>query len=485
MPDFPVNSNFYQRSTKGLPPNSLLNLYAEPTESAAGRRVVLHGTPGLQEFVDLGEGDTPVQGIFAKDGAFNSFPFAVCNNKLFRFDIDGNVQEIGEMPNLGDKAGPVRFANSDTELVILGLQGKPYLYDGASLSEITVSRGEVTDVAHIGGYFVYVNPFNGEYYFSEVLDAADIGGLNFATAEDQADGIVACEVLQRDIWFFGRETIEIWNLSGSQTQPFVPRAGSVITRGILARDSLVKANNGLYFMGEDRMVYTVNGFTLERISTHAIEEILESLDSTNAEDIYGWQHTWEGHKFVCWAVPGHGTLCFDIVTGLWHQRSTLTSNKQAFGQLPAYRVFSYTYHYNAHFAGGTDGKIYELKDNVFTDGDLLIKRQFTTTLPIRQNYPHFNLALDMSRGFGMSPGNVSGIPPENQVPRFELEISDNLGRSWEVPQVVEFGDDGDYDTVPVWRALGQARPPGRTLRFTITDPTRVTIWGLRVNDRDL
>jgi hypothetical protein len=62
--------------------------------------------------------------------------------------------------------------------------------------------------------------------------------------------------------------------TGAADFPFERQGNAFIERGCIDRDSIVKLDNGTFFVGDDRIVYKLDGYTPCRVSTHAVEKTL-------------------------------------------------------------------------------------------------------------------------------------------------------------------------------------------------------------------
>ena len=75
-------------------------------------------------------------------------------------------------------------------------------------------------------------------------------------------------------------------------------------------------------MGEDGIFYRLNGFNPQRISTFAMEHAWAQYPQKYL-DSSCFVLDQEGHKFIIINFPsGNATWCYDISTGLWHQRES-------------------------------------------------------------------------------------------------------------------------------------------------------------------
>jgi hypothetical protein len=104
-------------------------------------------------------------------------------------------------------------------------------------------------VAYAGARFYYLEKGSDVWWFSALDDATSIDGLAFATAESAPDANVGLAVLTDEVWFFGEETVEPWYQTGDADAPLQRAQGRKFEKGCPARESIVKLDNTLFFVG--------------------------------------------------------------------------------------------------------------------------------------------------------------------------------------------------------------------------------------------
>jgi hypothetical protein len=83
-------------------------------------------------------------------------------------------------------------------------------------------------------------------------------------------------------------------------------------------------DNGLFWLGADArgqgIVYRANGYTGQRISTHAVEWQIQQYSTLTDAIAYTYQQ--DGHSFYVLTFPsGNATWVYDVATGAWHERA--------------------------------------------------------------------------------------------------------------------------------------------------------------------
>lgn len=206
----------------------------------------------------------------------------------------------------------------------------------------------------------------------------------------------------------------------------------------------------MIFVGNDRIVYRLDGYTPVRISTHAIEYLLR-----DATYVRAFTYDQEGHKF-CIMTTDRGTAGFDIAVGAWHMRkSWQMTTWRANGAVSAYGM--------TLISSSLDGKLFRLDFDTFSeDGDPIEMVIDLPTIEGGRDYKTMD-AFEVTCETGV--GNAA-VPN----PQIMLSYSDNGGRTYSSEMWRALGAVGTYMTRAVWRKLGIFRQ--RQMRLKITDNVR-------------
>jgi hypothetical protein len=346
------------------------------------------------------------------------------------------------------------MAANYTELCIAA-GGTGYVYSGGVLS--TPLPFDVSDVLYADGYMLWVVQDSEQFFISALDDALTYDAADIASVEGFPDNIVGGVNDHRDIQWMGGVSTEIFYNSGNGDFPFERQGNAFIERGCFDRDSIVKIDNSVAFVGNDRIVYTLNGYQPQRVSTHAIEYLLRDATYTRA-----WTYSQEGHKFYVLECD-RGTVVFDCATGTWHKRKSWGSDFwRCAGVVEAYNMVVLTDRAN--------GNLYTASLDVFTEnGDPI---EFELELPtVEAGRARVQMmAFEVTFEGGVGNGAV-----EN--PQVMLTYSDDGGHRWSNEMWRSMGRVGEYRTRAVWRRLGQFR--NRQIKLRITDAVRrlvISYW---------
>lgn len=453
----------YKHDSLPLSSQRLVNAFAESQPRTAKNNVSVHGCHGIVEFATCGFG--PIRGgIEVQDVAY-----FVSGEEFWSVSSDGTSQLLGSGITGG---GTVSMDGSDEEVVIVnGTNG--YIFDIAGNSFSAIGDADfnaANTVALINSVFVYDWAGTNKFFCSQELDAGNIDALDFASAESSPDGVVCVRNRNGLLMVFGTHSLESWDHTGASDFPFSKIKGGTIDRGIAGPYAIVDEDASLFFLGDDRVFYRLNGLQVIRISTHAIERTWQ--DYTRVDDAFCFRLPVDGHKFIYITFPTAGaTFGFDIATGLWHERMSWDPR----GSELKWRVSCAVPVYNKILVGdGNSGKIGYLDRRTYTEfGDpSLMLAVFPPIYPNGKNTSLPCFEVDMETGVGLSTGQGSD-------PQVMLEYSTDGGRTYSAPQQWRtMGAIGAYQTRLQWRELGSAFH--WTFKLSVTDPVKRTITGARL-----
>lgn len=472
MPAVQWASQAYERSDYGLPPELCVNMFPEPGAAAgSGEPYALIPREGRVSFADTGE--MVCEGGFQKDGVADGKLITVHSSRVYATDQFGQSSYIGA---LDLPLGPVRFASNRSQIVMLAPSGNVFRTDGNIVSQIidTDLPTPVQDITAIDQRIVYAVRGDDQFYWSEILEAQTVIGASFATAEREADELVAVQRSNQALWLMGREVSEAWGGTGGVSESaFAPIPGAVMERGCAARGSVINADNSMFFLGDNGIFYRVgNGYAPERRSTFAIEERASAeIDKGNNDQILCWTYTRGGHEQIGLRLPTEGTFVLDVSTGRWWEARTW--QEATYQKIFAVQAFD-----TVLVGEANSGVISELSPSAFTDNGATIERVATANTPVDRKTPAFAFRINVVEGQGTQTGQGS-------EPEIMLDWSDDgEGRVWSKERRFRIGRAGQYAKRVIARLAGVMKPPGRIWRVRITDPVNFTLRKAGLNDID-
>jgi hypothetical protein len=353
-----LGSSYVARSVNAADAR-MVNLFPEVIPEGGKDAAFLSRAPGLRLLANMGDG--PIRGMWQ----FNGYGYAVSGETLYKIDTLWNTTAIG---TVSGSSGPVSMSDNGTQMFI-ACNGPSFIYNSQTFEFKQIDDpdfpGAVT-VGYIDGYFVFNEPNSQKVWITSLLDGTSIDPLDFASAEGSPDGLVSLIVDHREIWLFGTNSVEVWYDSGAADFPLSPVQGAFNEVGCIASFSVAKLDNGIFWLGADArgrgIVYRANGYTAQRISTHAVEWQLQQYE--NMSDAIAYTYQQDGHSFYVLIFPSaNSTWVFDVATNLWHERAAFINGSFTRHRSNCQMSFS-----NEIVVGDHElGNIYAFDLNVFSD----------------------------------------------------------------------------------------------------------------------
>jgi hypothetical protein len=299
--------------------------------------------------------------------------------------------------------------------------------------------------------------------------------LDFASAEGSPDGVVGLIVDHREVWIFGTNSVEVWYDAGTQDFPLQRIQGAFNEIGCASAYTIAKMDNGVFWLGSDArgrgIVYRANGYTGQRISTHAVEWHIQQYGSLSDALAYTYQQ--DGHAFYVLIFPNANTTwVYDVATQAWHERAGWNNGEFTRHRSNCQMVFN-----NEIIVGDFEnGNIYSFDMEVYADNSQIQKwLRSWRALPTGQNNlkrtTHHSLQLDCEAGVGLNLGQGSD-------PQVMLRWSDDGGHTWSNEHWSPLGKIGAYGQRTFWRRLGMTlKLRDRVYELSGTDPNKIAIMG--------
>lgn len=335
----------------------------------------LETCPGLRESLWLGASSAPIRGMHDLEGQL----YFVSGQTLYRKRVDGGVDALGLIPGVSRvQMTHNQFKTGYQLLVENGQGGGGYVY-----STVDNTFAKITDEGYPGSissdyldsYTLGVEPLGRYWFHSNLADATDYNTLDRYEAEASPDKIVGLAVSQFEVVVFGQRTVEFFFNSGGQTGTFQNRRQS-ITRGCASRHTIQKLDNSLFWLGDDGIVYRLDGYAARRISTQPLEKAIAGYNWSEAIS-YVWED--RGYKVYYLTFPGGLTFGYDVVTGLWTRR-------QSFG-MDRWRLSHIVKSGNTWYGGDFQtGRIWVIEWDYYLEGQSpMIRRHVTGVLHDNQS----------------------------------------------------------------------------------------------------
>lgn len=450
MTSFPFVGQSYTTRAIDFDLQRSVNIYPVVSETQTSKAVSgLQGTAGLLQFSNPASGE--VRGGWNAEGRC----FVVVGNTLYEQFSDGTTTSRG---TLLTSTGFISMSDNGSQLCVVDNPNGYVLTLGTNaFQQITDPDwpGAVT-VTYLDGYFIFVEPDSGTFFISAINDGTDIDALDFATAEGSPDNLLCAVALHEQLWLVGEESTEIWADTGAADFPFERIQGAFIEYGCVSSGSVSTTANTIFWLGQDAQgagtVWMATGYQPQRVSTFAIEYLLQQYDLTDCTS-YTYQE--DGHYFYILNIPSaNTTLAYDIGVQSWHEKCYFNLST---GQYERHRGQCHVYAFGKHLIGDyANGIIYDQSLNYYDDNGnpkrwMRICPHINDTDDLDYIY-YSRLQIDMQTGVGLITGATADITPQ-----IMLQWSDDGGHKWSNEHWRSAGAIGEYSTRCIWRRIGRSR----------------------------
>lgn len=469
--ELPIGDGFYKSNSLPVSSQECLNWYVHVPEAASLSPKQLYGTPGITQVATSGVGANRGAHLMAGKAYF------VNGTTLYRLNADETMTSLGAISG----SGRVWMADNGTQLCILVPGGSGYIFtEPSTLAEITdtdfTANGNPIAVCFVDGYFVFTTDTK-KFIISDINNGLSYNALDFGSAESSPDGALVPTVFKNQLFIVGEITTEAFSNIGGPDFPF-QRSGLFLDEGTVSPFSVVSATETFMFIGggknETPAVYALSGNSTQKVSTTAIDELLQDLTQSQLANVFGFSYAQSGHYFVGFTLPTT-TIVFDTTTGLWHERKSYYVEEGETVEVP-YRVSSLVSTGGKIYAADTiDGRIGVVSPDVYTEYGNDVKR-VASTQPFQNNFqPYFVPYLELTVESGV--GNSSDPDPQ-----IVLERSLDGGKTFTYSRARPMGKVGEYQRRAVWRRLGRVSRFD-LYRFTLSAPVKPVIIALTADIR--
>ena len=318
----------------------------------------------------------------------------------------------------------------------------------------------------VDNYFVYNDPDTQQWAASDLLSPIT-NPLSFGSKDGAPDDLVSLIVDHREVYLLGEQSSEVWVDVGAQPFPFQRIPGTSTQHGIVAKNSMARVGNSFAYVSRNirgqGMIVQMNGYSPQRISTHAVEN---TLVNQYIDDAIAWTYQLEGHECYVVTFPTLNlTWVYDVSTNMWH-KWLYTNN---LNQYERHRGNCCAVFQGKVLVGDYEnGQIYQLDPNNYTDNGQKVRRlrrcpHIVTDLQ-RQFFDE--LQIQFQPGVGLQTGT-------GENPQAMLRWSNDGGSTWSNEYWVSIGKIGRYVNRAIWRRLGWSRD--RIFEVVVTDPVKAVI----------
>jgi len=460
---FPLNS------APGKTPHEsagrLINAYWEPLQPGARAERVWRRAPGLRAWATTGR--TGPRGALLVGATL----YAAFAGGISRFDATGARTSVGNLAGSAKVFWARNLKSPTPDIVVVDPDNGAFAVTPASVASYPdADLPAVNSVCFIDGYFMFTTG-DGRCFASALNDTA-INPSTFITAEGRPDGLLRA-VASADLYLAGTDSIEVWHDTAESAPAFPFSRAIVIPKGIIGRYAVSGFENGfdkgIVFVGSDRVVYVLDGYTPRKTSTadvdRAIGDFIEGGGDASGIELF--PYVVGGHSCVVVQCAAF-TWVLDTDTGTWFERrSYLAPNWRATGAVAAFDKWI--------SGDARTGDLVEISEYARDEvGEPLM---WTVESAPVSAFPNRLAVTRASFDVAQGVGRADGADPMQTDPTIAISHSDDGGTTWSVPRVRKLGRQSESPgPVRVTRS-GSTRTQGRRWRLEVSDPVDVALTG--------
>lgn len=426
--------------------------------------------PGFTESTDIG---TQYQAYMYFSSLHNVL-LAVCGSSLYTISQNGVATEVtggGFSVNT-----PASFAEDSTRILIAA-NSAIHVYTVAT-GVLTQLGGQaplgVTSISILRGFLIANGldggggGINGDFGWSNDASYATWSYENNAANPDGLQAIVT--IPSDDIFFIGKQTIEVNNLSGSVASPFYVNKPASQSFGTPAPYTVAYDGQNVYMLtvvGNNRQIMRLNGGRTPQLIGFPVNISLDEM--TDISDMRSFIFGIQGRTFYVITsqtaritiedvVQSGFTLAFDIREEEWHVWGSW--NSQA-GEYNEFKGCSFAYAEswgNKRYIGGFDGKIYLVDNDSYTFNGSQIRMALRTGY-YTHNTTRYKGAVEYTYDIKQGVGNSAATSP-----LFEHRYREYKDNQWIVRRI-SMGASGSRSYMPKSRLCGRYQKRQHELVF--------------------
>lgn len=225
---------------------------------------------------------------------------------------------------------------SSPGFIVMADDGPYNLYSISGNTWSAPGSGAFTNIGsatYLAGYII-LSEFGGRRFeWTAIGDPTTRNALNFATKEARDDNVRRVAASQGRLYVIGERSTEIWFPTGStdETEAFAQVSGAVYDVGALAKNLVRDAYDRLFMISDDYKLIEWAGGQYRVVSPSWVDAAIRDnwqpfggLAEASPTHLLVMED--RGRKLICIRLAPSGVfqryLCYDITTGLWHERDS-------------------------------------------------------------------------------------------------------------------------------------------------------------------
>lgn len=297
---------------------------------------------------------------------------------------------------------PVIFASDSTD--VYACNGGKIVHSDGTTTTIEMADADapttVTHIALLDGYLIANSTSENKVYYSQPLTPKVWDNpVEYFSAIGNSDDVTALIVHNREIFCMGPQTIEIWENDG--ITPFSRISGGFIETGVIAPYSVVKTENGLFWLNHNKKFVEFNGREIKYISS-GYDKDIQGFDVVT--DCIGMRIEIEGQPFLIFTFKSERrTLVYNYLQEEWMEWSTFVSATNSRVEWLA-NAYAYSPNWGMHLVGSnSESKISLMSPEYPTDnGESIVLERVTGHLdwkiPRRKRARYLHLRVKRGGG---------------------------------------------------------------------------------------
>jgi hypothetical protein len=443
----------------------LLNCRAVKTEQGSRGPILYKRPAGLREILNI-TGHTHFRGGIK----IGSTLLVVLDQRVYAITLSGvtfSATNLGELPGT-DTVTIARNNAATPQIVAVCEAGMFNLFTGSAPT--TFADGDLpasNSVAGLNGYLVFTTA-SGQIWATD-LNAVTVASDAFTNAQVKPDGLRRGVAFRGEFFAMGDDSIQVFDETGDSPFPLVYKK-ITIPRGICGTNAVAGWEDGwaneLIWVGEDNVVYKLDGYTPTPISN---ADVVRSISTAADHALIEASVYMDGQDAIFTITsPGEWTWEYNKTTDRWNERDSYgRADWRARGSVKAFDRWI--------VGDDTTGKLAMVDPTYRKEyNDPLIwhlESGDNASFPSRIKIPRID--LDFTAG----TGNAAGEDPIETDPVVMIAWSLNGGRNWGNEIRRRLGAQGEGDILVSVNRLGMTKAKGVRFRLRVSDPVHVGFLG--------
>ena len=408
-----------------------------------------------------------------------------------------SITNIASIPGTGPVTIAINNRSPDRDIVVIARGNGAFWGDTRrnwpagwfNSNPVPNLAGTPTSCCDMDGYVVY--SYDDGRIAATDLNSLNLNSLSFNTEQGQA--VMRVLKFAGRLFAMGNKWTAVYRNAGTVPFPFLREA--TIGRGLLGTHAVAGWepgwSNELIWVGEDFVVYKLNGLNPVPISNDSISRMIQkavsydfgielsSVTRTNRDLFEAFVYMFGKNPIWVLKFTPPGTTHFEkaftveynLATGQWNERRSYTEY--------SWRAHRSTRAPNGWLVGDhNSGQLHQIQQSYFAESGFpytwTIESGVMTGFPIRTVIPR--ASFNITAGVGdLTQPTGPGLNPADPVVRISWSLDG--GHTWGLPVTRKLGAPGETNHYPYVISSGISRGQGIRYRLEVTDPVHVGLSG--------